>query len=529
MRKFIWTLVLMLCLVGQTALAADFSKLIILHTNDTHGFDQYDEQSNGVAVIKTVKDHFIKEGYDVVLLDAGDAIQDNNLVNFSKGKSAIAFFNAVGYDAQTLGNHEFDYGQDVLLERISEAKYPIVSSNVIVDATGKTLVPPTVIIERPSAKIGVIGLSTPETIVSTSPKNTHGITFLEGKKMFANTQKHVDALKKQGCDLIIGLGHMGSEDSCMGNRSDDVLANVKGIDIFVDGHDHREKNKYVNGKLLVETGNYTRNIGKVTYENGKWKGELIRYGEFTQQDPEVAAIVKYYADEVAAKMSAVVAENKVAMSGEREPGVRTMPMPLGDFVADAFLWQARQANVLKGNVDLAFVNGGGLRKALKAGKVTRGDLVSVTPYNNQIYVMKITGEKLLEIFEAATCTTPDALGSFPHVAGMSYEINTKAPYAKGAQYPNSVFFAPAAPGSRITIKEIGGKPFDPKAVYTVATLEFVVLGGDAYGGLTDPKAKLEMQSIGYVDTEAVENFIREELKGVIGTQYAKEQGRIVVK
>ena len=110
---------------GCTAAAVqhDFSDLVILHTNDTHGYDQRSDESgvNGMAAVAGLRDKLIADGKNVLLLDAGDAIQDNNLVNFSKGASAIEFMNAVGYDAMCLGNHEFDYGQDVTQKRMSEA------------------------------------------------------------------------------------------------------------------------------------------------------------------------------------------------------------------------------------------------------------------------------------------------------------------------------------------------------------------------------------------------------------------------
>ena len=140
-----WQRILILCcslllVVSNIVLAADLSKLVILHTNDTHGFDQRAEGINGLATVAAFKKHLEAQGKTVVLLDAGDAIQDNILVNFSQGKSAISFMNACGYDAATLGNHEFDYGQDVLQQRMQEAKYPFVSCNVIVKATGKSFI-----------------------------------------------------------------------------------------------------------------------------------------------------------------------------------------------------------------------------------------------------------------------------------------------------------------------------------------------------------------------------------------------------
>lgn len=528
MRKFIWALVLMLCVVGQSALAADFSKLVVLHTNDTHGFDIHSDERHGMAGIAEYKDTLEAQGYDVILLDAGDAIQDNNLVNFTQGKVAIQFMNASRYDAATLGNHEFDYGQDILAQRISEAKYPIVSCNVLVNATGKGLVPPTVILNRPSGKIGIVGFSTPETLVSTSPKNVYGLSFIAGKKLYEEAQKQIDKLKKEGCDVIIGLGHMGSEDGCMGNRSDDVIANTKGLDMFIDGHDHRIKNNYINGVLQVETGNYTKNIGKITYKDGKWIGELVSIANFNSTDTEVEKLVAAANAEVQAHMGVTIGESAQYMDASREPGVRTHEMPIGDFIADAYLWQAQQANVLKGKVDAAICNGGSIRSKLPAGVIKRADVVSTAPFNNQLYVAKMKGSKLLEIIEAATSSLPDAMGGLPQVAGIVYSVDTRIPYANGEQYPNSIFYAPAKPGSRVTIKSVGGKPFDINDSYVIAMTEFLVLGGDNYSGLALPNAKEECQSIGYVDAIAIENYLITGLGGKLGSQYAKAQGRFEI-
>ena len=132
MKKILAVLALVFACLWGTAFAADFSHLVILHTNDTHGYDQRADGVNGMATVAALKEDYEAKGYKVLLVDAGDAIQDNNLVNFSKGKTAIDFMNAVGYDAMTLGNHEFDYGSDVPLARIKQAMFPIVSANISV-------------------------------------------------------------------------------------------------------------------------------------------------------------------------------------------------------------------------------------------------------------------------------------------------------------------------------------------------------------------------------------------------------------
>ena len=153
----------------------------------------------------------------------------------------------------------------------------------------------------------------------------------------------------------------------------------------------------------------------------------------------------------------------------------------------------------------------------------------MNPYNNQLCVVKITGSKLLEILEAATAYTPEAMGSFPQVAGISYTVNTAVAYSKGEQYPNSGYYAPALPGSRVTIESVGNRPFQPEAVYSIAMIDFLASGGDTYAGLCLPGAKLDYQSIGYLDAEALENYLTEKLHGVIGIEYAEPQSRITIR
>lgn len=227
-------------------------------------------------------------------------------------------------------------------------------------------------------------------------------------------------------------------------------------------------------------------------------------------------------------MALKLGETPLLLNGSRDPGVRTDETNLGDFVADAYLWQAQQAMAASGvSVDGCLLNGGSLRQSIEKGNITVGNISGVLPYNNQLYVMKIKGETLLEIIEAATCSLPSQIGAFPQVSGIRYTVNTKVPYENGKQYENSTYFAPAKPGSRVTIHEVGGKPFDADKVYTLVTTEFICRGGDAYGKLTEPGA-VDIQAIGYVDTEAVENYLKEELKGTVPAKYEKEQGRVTV-
>ncbi|WP_317382219.1 bifunctional UDP-sugar hydrolase/5'-nucleotidase [Megasphaera stantonii] len=525
MRKIFWLVLILTIAAFQTIGAADFSHLIVIHTNDTHGYDQQADGVYGMAAVAALKQEYEAKGKDVLLVDAGDAIQDHNLVNLSQGATAIAFMNAAGYDAMTLGNHEFDYGQDVTLERAAEADFPFLSCNILVDATGKPFVRPYTIVKKGGVTIGIVGITTPETAGATNPKHVYGLTFLDGQDLYDAVQSSVDYLRGAGCDLVVALGHLGSEPFSESHRADDILRHVRGIDLFIDGHDHRVKNYRVDGVLLAATGSHLANIGVVSYEDGQWQEQNLPYGAFTKEDEAVKALVDAAAADVQAELSRPIGASEVVLDGSR-PKVRMEETNLGDFIADAVLWQARMATAAEGtNIDGAIVNGGGLRASIPAGAVTQGAVQGVLPYRNQVCAVTMTGQTLLEIMEAATAAAPYPAGAFPQVSGIEMTVRTDIPFAKGRAYGNGKYYKPVKPGQRVTIHRVGGKDFSPDAVYTIATYEFVSRGGDAYGALAEA-GRAETKYVGYTDAEAVVHYIQDELQGRIGTEYAAPQGRI---
>ncbi|WP_027406114.1 bifunctional UDP-sugar hydrolase/5'-nucleotidase [Anaerovibrio sp. RM50] len=528
LKRSLYSFLVVFLLLCQTVFAADFSKVMILHTNDSHGYDIGDDKHIGMPIISQIKKDMESKGYQVIMLDAGDIIQGSALAKYDKGKSCIKFMNAIGYDAATLGNHEFDYGIDVLKDRMTEAKFPFVSSNIVYSDTGKTFVEPYVILYKPYGKIGIIGMTTPETKTSAMPKYVSDLNFLEGKVLMASTQMYVSKLIAEKCDLIIALGHMGSSDSCIGNRSEDIIDNVGGIDIFIDGHDHKVKNNVIGHALQVETGSFTEHLGCIVYEDGKWTEKMISLGEYTKADRNVEKLVNNASYNVEQNLSAPVGEAVNDMSGEFMPGLRNQEMAMGDFCSDAILWQSNQILGQDKKADGCIVNGGAIRTGFNAGKIKVKDVQSVFPFDNEMWVLTLKGSKLLEIIESSTQRTPDEMGGFPQVAGIEYTLNLTVPYENGPQYPNSLFYAPAAPGSRVTIKSVGGKAFDPDAEYRIVVFSFIKAGGDSYGGLTTENAIVDAESLGVLDNECLQNYIADRLHGKIGPEYSKVQGRIKI-
>ena len=515
-------------------------KLVILHTNDVHGRAVSANGVWGYAAITQVKKDLEAQGAQVLLLDAGDASQGTPLVNLDYGKTAFEFMNAAGYDAMAPGNHELDWGIDNLLQNAELANFPILAANITDKISGELKFKDHVIFEKGDFKVGVFGLDTPEAMTKTHPDKVRGITFAAGEEQYACAQAQVDALKEAGCNLIVCVGHLGVDDESTGNRSKDVIANTTGIDLFIDGHSHTviDGGKEVESKtegvktLLVSTGEYFGNIGYVVFDGEKltaklWKCDSnILSDMYKPCDAEVAAVVNGRNEAVEAQLSAKFAKTEVDLEGNKAPGVRTQETNLGDFAADAILWSAQQA--MGEQVVAALTNGGGIRASIKAGDITMKDMKTIFPFGNQVSVLTVTGAELLEALEAATFSTPDAIGAFPQVAGIVFTIDTTVPFEQGEQYPDSTYFAPKNPGARVTIETVGGQAFDKDALYTIATNDFTAAGGDTYYAFKYANATAGYKT-GVALEDALVNYVQQVLGGVVGQQYAQPQGRITIK
>ena len=504
--------------------------LVIIHTNDTHGYDQSTDESLGMAAVAQLKADYLASGYDVLLLDAGDALQGHILADDSRGEAITGFMNACRYDAAGLGNHEFDYGADILEERIESADFPVLCANIIVDATGETFTRPNEVFSfSDGTKVGIFGLDTPETKKGCAPKYTRGLTFLAGDALYACAQSQIDELRGRGCDIVVCLGHLGEEDTCTPNRAQDVIANTEGIDLFIDAHDHQVedamlKNKSGHDVPVVETGSKLENIGVAIYRDGKFTEELVSVGKYRGADGELAGAVDAKVSDIDARMSEKVGTAAFGLDGSRNPGVRVSETNLGDFIADAIRWEACQA--LGREPDAAIVTGGSIRASLDEGEVSLRNLHDAYPYSNQIYTIEATGAQILEALEAACQDLPDEMGSFPQVSGIKFTLDTTVEYAEGELYPDSTYHAPARPGSRVKIEEIGGGKFDPKKIYTVATTDFIATGGETYHVLAE--LSQSMQPTGYMVFQAMRYYLADECGGEVPEVYAEPQERIKI-
>lgn len=503
-------------------------EIVILHTNDVHG------AISSYAKVAALKAEYEAKGAEVLLMDAGDYIQGEPYVSVSQGETAIRLMNYVGYDVATIGNHEFDYGYENLAELAAAAEFPIIAANVMYN--GKTAFEANKVFELESGvKVGVFGLSTPETATKAHPGKIKGVTFLSGDDMNKAAQAQVDELTAAGCDYIICLGHLGIDDSSKGYRSVDLLEAVTGIDVFIDGHSHSSlddvkalvgKDCKVGDTLLTSTGTKLATVGAVVISEDGISIESVDLEKYEGSDDVVEEAAQLVIDEVDAAYGEVFAKSEVELCGEKAPGNRTEETNNGDLIADAILWQAKKDGslpVADENV-IAITNGGGIRAAIAAGDITKKDVNTVLPFGNTVAYVTVKGSVLLEALEASTYCTPEAVGAFPQVAGIEFTVDTNKAYDQGEQYPGSTYYAPASI-NRVTIESINGKAFDPEATYVVVTNDFLAAGGDTYYAFS---VSISVDT-GIPMDEAVMSYITEELKGVVTAEkYGEPQGRITV-
>lgn len=506
---------------------ADVSgKIVILHTNDVHG------GIDGYAKVAALKKAFADAGANVLVMDAGDFSQGAPSVNVSQGATAVELMNLVGYDVAAPGNHEFDFGYENLSKLVKDAKFPILAANV--KYNGKVAFGDHVVLTAGDKKVGVFGLDTPETATKAHPAKIKGVTFAAGEDLIKTAQAEVDALKKENCDYIICLSHLGIDKESVGNRSVDLLGKVTGISVLIDGHSHSTLDKVqaaegvtdgkVGDTVITSTGTKLANVGVVILDGETITVESVSADRITvAEDDAIAARAAAIQKEIDDDYGTVFAKTEVELNGEKAPGNRTEETNLGDLICDALVWGAKKNGE---TVDAALTNGGGIRATVKAGDITKKDVNTVLPFGNTLSIVKVTGAELLEALEASTYSTPSAIGGFPQVAGIEFTIDTTKAFDEGDLYEGSTYHKPNSI-KRVSIQTVGGKAFDEKATYAIATNDFLAAGGDTYYAFSAATANYDL---GLPMDEVLMDYIKTELKGTVtAEQYGKPQGRITIK
>jgi len=450
-RTVLIVISLVLSLVCLATAGAEQQKIRLLYINDFHGFAEpykplgSDITLGGVAYLAGRVDK-LREERPSLLLAGGDMIQGNNWANLFQGESSVEIMNAMKFDAMVVGNHEFDFGQEVLRKRIRAAEFPVLGANV----EGFDLLRPFVIKEVGGVRVAIIGVVTDDTPVSTHPRNTVGLKF---DKPADTIRKCIDELRGRA-DLIIVLSHIGYA----ADRS--LAGNVKGIAVIVGGHSHTklERPVVIDGTIVVQAWEHAKALGvlDLTLKDGKVIGFEGHLEEIRPtpggEDKAVMAIVEKYEKRVSLALDEKIGTAAVDLDGEN---VRMRETNLGDFVADIIRKTA--------GADAAIINGGGIRTSINRGDIFVKDVYAVLPFDNYIVAVKLTGRQLRQALEHGVSAVERGEGRFPQVSGISF---TYSPHASA--------------GSRVKEVLVGGKPLDPSRMYAVATNDFLAAGGDGY-------------------------------------------------
>jgi 5'-nucleotidase len=441
---------------------AETVKITVIHTNDTHSRLIGTNTEIGFAKIATLIKEAKEANPNTLVLDAGDTLHGMPIVNISKGENAIKVLEAAGYDYMTLGNHDFNYGKERLFELRDMSQVGMLSAN-IVDENGEYIFTPYVIEEVGDVKVGIYGLSTPDTVILTNPNNVVGLVF---KDPIEVSKEMVEELEDK-TDVIIALAHLGLDESST-LTSKALAQEVEGIDLIIDGHSHSmlEAGQLENNTLIVQTKNYGQNLGYIDIEilEGEVTGITARLLAAADTadvvpDPDLQKIIEDIEAANAEVFNEVIATTGVYLDGVRE-NVRTKETNLGNLSADA----ARAAT----GADIAFVNGGGIREDIPVGDITKGKIAAIFPFGNTIEVKKITGADLKAMLEWSVSDYPAAKGAFLQVSGLEFT------------------FDPAKEiGSKVVEILVGGEAFDEAKEYTVAINDFMSTGGDGYAMLAD--------------------------------------------
>lgn len=471
----------------------DSVHISIMHVNDIHARV---ESGIGYAKMSALVEQQRSLNPNTLFVDAGDTLHGQTIATLVQGESIVRLLNEMGLDVLTAGNHDFNYGLERLLELKKLAKFPILGANVTYKDSGKPVLESHVIKQFDGVKVGIFGLATPETAYKTHPNNVRDITFTDP---VAAARQQVEQLQGK-VDVIIALAHLGMDGSST-DTSAKVAEQVDGIDLIIDGHSHQEMNTFIHDTLIVQTGEYANNIGIVDLEvkDGKvvaLEGRLISEAETenVMGDANIQAVIDTIKNEQNKVLDEVVAHSSVVLDGERAI-VRTQESNLGNLITDAMLYVT--------GADVAMTNGGGIRASIEAGDMTKGDIITVLPFGNYVVTMDVTGAEIVAALQHGAGDYPDAKGAFPQVAGISFAIDESKPK-----------------GEKVHTVLVNGRAIEPGRTYSLATNDFLAVGGDEYvmfegQAITGHYQALDEALIAYMES--------------IGAVEAKTEGRIVVK
>ena len=461
----------------RTAETPETVRITLLHLNDVYQVQPLEQgRVGGLARVATLRKRILAESpHNTLTLFAGDTLAPS-VESISEvdgkplqGQQMIDAWNALGVDYAVPGNHDFDFGDAVLRERIKASRFPWLAANIFDNHTGRPFegVIPSQLLQLSGVKVGLFGVLLPETEVSSSVSPDTNI-----RDICSTARPIVSRLRSQGATVIIALTHLEMP-------QDQELARCAPVDVIIGGHDHERIEDRSTGVPIFKVAADAVELGQVTLEVDGQTGKVQKLGwrvhsvtAAIPEDPNFVQSMKKYAPLIA-ELSEPVGHTPVPLDA-RKKAVRSQETNLGSLVADAL----RQA----AGTDVALVNGGAIRgdSLFPAGKLTRREMLSIFPYRDQLVRLQVTGTILRSALENAVSKSEEVVdppGRFLQVSGLRFAFDPSRPK-----------------GERILCVTVGGKPLAPGATYTLATFSFLASGKDGYEmfrGLPAPPALQE--------------------------------------
>ena len=461
-RRFVLTvfLVLVAVLSSSAQQKPDCAvRVTLLQVNDVYQFAPVDQGARGgLARLLTMKKAIEKESPNTLFLLSGDTISPSVESITYKGAQMIDAWNTAQLDYSTLGNHEFDFGPDVLRQRMQESKFKWLNANVIDKKTGKPFgdTPVYVVREFDGVKVAIFGLTLEETKITSKPGPD--VDFLNPCE---TARKVVEEIHANGIKTVIALTHLSMSE-------DKQVARCADVDVIIGGHEHTLLESASGGAPIFKMTADARELGQIDLNISKHTGavesidwKIIPVTDKTPDDPQFAAINRKYGS-LLKELSRVVGRTSVDLDARSAVG-RNQETNVGDLIADAFRTSTR--------ADAALMTGGSIRadEIIKKGPLTRRDVLSILPFKNKVVKVEVSGADLRQALEHGVARSAEDAepGRFPQVSGIRFTFDARRP-----------------PGSRITDISINGKPLDEKRMYTLAASDYIAIdGGDGYSML----------------------------------------------
>lgn len=412
---------------------------------------------------------------NVILLNGGDNFQGSLFYTTYKGKAEAEFLNLMKFDAMTVGNHEFDDGEDALVPFLEEIRFPVLSANVKPNQQSKAhdRIKPSVVLEVGGQKIGIVGAVTTDTPEIASPGPNIAI-----EDDVANIAAEVKTLAAQGVDKIIALTHVGYP------RDMELIARIPGVDVVVGGHTHTLLSNtddtaagpyptMIDNPLgykvpVVQAASYSKVLGelKVVFNDigivKEATGDPLSLDNAIKPDEAVLKRVAELGAPIEELKAREVSEATAPIDGSRE-SCRAKECEMGNLIADAMLDRVRAQGMT-----IAIQNGGGIRASIDQGVITMGEVLTVLPFQNTLATFQLSGRDVVASLEHGVSAIEEGKGQFPQVAGLRYTLDKSAP-ANGGRIKS------------VEVMENGAwTPIDENKVYGVVTNNFVRGGGDGY-------------------------------------------------